>query len=88
MVHTAPQLLAPWCHHRLEMADPKDFRVYSQPFSASGDDPRPKYRAFDLISNFVERVQESLDPDFKDLVHELSDGFFCLWTSRIVWYGC
>jgi hypothetical protein len=70
------------------MVDLKDFHNYSQPFSASGDDPRPKYGALDLISNFVERIQKSLHPDFKDLVHELSDGFFCLWTSRIVWYGC
>jgi hypothetical protein len=69
------------------MFDPKDFRVDSQPFSTSGDDPRPEYGAFDLISKFVERIQESLNPDFKDLVHELSDSFFCLWASRIVWYG-
>ncbi len=70
------------------MVDLKDFRNYSQPFSACGDDPRPKHGALDLISNFVERIQKSLYPDFEDLVHELSDGFFCLWTSRIVWYGC
>ena len=61
--------------------------IYSQPFSAGRDDPRPEYRAFDLGANSVEWVHKCLDPDLKNFVHELSDGFLCLWTGRVVRYG-
>jgi hypothetical protein len=70
------------------MVDVKHDRSLSEPLTTCGHDPRPEYRAFNLIPNFVERVHKSLDPNLKDFVHELSDSFFCLWTGWIVWYGC